>query len=84
MRQRTNWEFNALAPHGLGIRVGRVHNPNWDYKPDIIRLQIRARGGSYDLHMTVDEAVVICAGLTKVVAKEMWERRLDVRKQYED
>ena len=83
-RQRTNWEFNALASGGTYIRAGRVHNPQWDCKADIIRLEMRSLHDFNDMHMTVDEAVVISAALMKVVAREMWNRGLDVRKQYED
>ncbi len=73
-RQRTVWEFSALDAVGGGIRVGRVFNPKWRYKPDVVRLQINARQDFIDLHMTMDEAVVVAAGLTKVVAKELWNR----------
>ena len=84
-RQRTVWEWQAEASADTYIRAGRVHNPKWDCKADIIRLQTVSLGGAVsDLHMTVDEAVVIAAGLMKVVAREMWNRGLDVRKQYED
>ncbi len=83
MRQRTNWEFRADAGHTY-IRAGRVHNPKWDCKADIIRLQIVSLRDFNDLHMTVDEAVVISAALTKMVAREMWNRDLDVRKQFEE
>ena len=83
-RQRTNWEFHALAGGGTGIRAGRVHNPKWDCKADVIRLQMNSLHDSNDLHMTVDEAVVISAALLKVVAREMWNRGLDVRKPFED
>ena len=84
MRQRTNWEFNASATGGTYIRAGRTHNPKWDCKADIIRLQMLSLHDFNDMHMTVDEAVVISAALMKVVAREMWNRGLDVRKQYED
>lgn len=84
-RQRTVWEWRAESALGTGIRVGRVHNPKWDCKADIIRLQTVSLGGRvYDLHMTVDEAVVITAGLMKVVAREMWNRGLDVRAPFEN
>ncbi len=85
MRQRTNWEWRSEASVGTGIRVGRVFNTKWDCKADIIRLQTVSLGGVVnDLHMTVDEAVVISAGLMKVVAREMWNRGLDVRAPFED
>ncbi len=64
---------------GGGIMAGRVFNPKWDYKPDIVRLVIKARHAYIDMHMTLDEAVVVAAGLTKVVAKEMWENQHIVR-----
>jgi hypothetical protein len=83
MRQRTNWEFNALASKGTYIRAGRVHSPKWDCKADIIRLEMRSLHNFNDMHMTVDEAVVISAALMKVVAREMWNRGLDVRERYE-
>ena len=83
-RQRTVWEFSALAARNTGIRAGRVHNPKWDCKADVIRLQVASLHGFNDLHMTVDEAVVISAALMKVVAREMWNRGLDVRTPFEE
>ena len=83
-RQRTNWEFNASAGSETYIRAGRTHNPKWKCKADIIRLQSLSKDGYVvDIHMTVDEAVVISAALMKVVAREMWNRDLDVRGKYE-
>lgn len=72
MRQRTRWDFLAVDGAGGGIKVGRVFNPKWRYKADIVRLVIQSRHDHIDLHMTLDEAVVIAAGLTKTVGKQIW------------
>ena len=51
------------------IRVGFIFNKNRQVLEDVIRLQIKAKNGSHDLEMTLDEAVVISAGLTKVAGQ---------------
>ena len=73
-RQRTTWRYIHMGSGKGMIRVGWVHNPNYEPKEDIVRVQVRDSDGRYftDQQMTVIEAISIAAGLTLTVQHHLW------------
>jgi len=69
MKQRTKWIYKALYNENNFIRVGYVYNKTKGNLKDVIRLQINGKNIKDDWFMRPDEAIIIIAGLSKVLAQ---------------
>lgn len=74
-RQRTTWRYIRTGQGRGLLRVGWVHNPNYEPKEDVIRIQMMNSAGTYYVHaeMTVIEAISLAAGLTLTVQHHLWQ-----------
>lgn len=76
MRQRTMWRLKARYTNAI-IKVGRVYNPNPKRYPpdDIIRMSLRAKGGSgFHYVARLDEAMALAAGVALTVMEELYDQ----------
>jgi len=71
-RQHTKWKFTASAAEGTFIKVGYVHNKAHGNTEDVICIFVRSKTTTQKHFCRMDEAVILAAGLNKVVAQMMW------------
>ena len=85
-RETTRWRFEYAGDNGTYIKVGRVYNiPKDEVPEDIVRYAIKSAspGGSMNYGMTVDEALALANGLSRVVMEELAKDSVHVRKRYQ-
>ena len=77
-RQQTKWIFRCSGGHNTGICVGWVHNKHEGVLEDKVAIQIKSISGSWLLNITLDEALIIIAGLGKVLTHEAIKGRIKI------
>lgn len=74
MKQRTVWHWESRMSKGNISQVGVIHNNKNTVKEDIIRIRCLSSkpGFGWDVHMRVDEAMTLVAGLSKTLIRLMY------------
>ncbi len=84
-RETTRWRFEYAGDNGTHIKVGRVYNtPDDELPEDIVRYEIKSAtpGGSVNYGLTLDEALALANGLSRVVMEELAKDSVHVRERY--
>ena len=74
MKQRTVWHGESRMSKGNFTQVGVIHKNKQTVKEDIIRIRCLSSkpGFGWDVHMRVDEAMTLVAGLSKTLIRLMY------------
>ncbi len=70
-KQHTIWHWQSVMSKGNYCQVGIIHNNKHRVKEDIIRVKFTSSkpGFGWDVHMRVDEAMQLAAGITKTLTR---------------
>ena len=68
-RKYTRWIFNAEYALNTGIRIGYIYNKHKGVLEDVIAVEIITSDDAIKINMRLDEAIGLCAGLSKVAVQ---------------
>lgn len=74
-KQHTVWHWTSLMAKGNFAQVGIIHNYKGSVKEDVIRARFVSSkpGYGWEVSMRVDEALTLCAGLTKTLVRMIYK-----------